>query len=430
MEEYRKNEWEHNLYPMAQEPKSKKRKHKFMKKVASVILSGTLFGVVAASVFTGVTHLTGATLNQKGTMKETMHTPVTLQTTAANHNGNVDSLSLDVTDIVESTMPSIVAITNKSVKEVQSYFSMFGRGSGTHQQEVESRGSGIIISQNEEELLIVTNNHVISDAQTISVCFIDNQVYEAVVKGTDGQNDLAVIAVKLADISADTKNQIKVIQVGDSETMKVGQQVIAIGNALGYGQSVTTGIVSALDRQVEGSESENGFIQTDAAINPGNSGGALLNMNGELIGINSAKLASTEIEGMGYAIPLNTASPILEELMNRETRTQVSANQAASLGISGQTVDRAIAEAYGIPMGVYIGEVQKGSAAANAGLRAGCVITKFDGTSVNTIEELKQLLTYYAAGETVQLTVKIANQGNYEAYEVSVTLDLAQHAEK
>ena len=271
---------------------------------------------------------------------------------------------------------------------------------------------------------------MISDAQTISVCFIDNQAYEAVVKGTDGENDLAVIAVKLTDISADTKNQIKVIQVGDSETMKVGQQVIAIGNALGYGQSVTTGIVSALDRQVEGSESENGFIQTDAAINPGNSGGALLNMNGELIGINSAKLASTEIEGMGYAIPLNIASPILEELMNRETRTQVSANQAASLGISGQTVDRAIAEAYGIPMGVYIGEVQKGSAAANAGLCAGCVITKFDGTSVHTIEELKQLLTYYAAGETVQLTVKIANQGNYEAHEVSVTLDLAQHAEK
>lgn len=430
MEEYRKNDWEQSFYPMVQESKRKKRKNKLLKKVISIILSGALFGVTAGGVFAGITHVTGVTAQSDEAMEETMSTPVTLQTTTAKNDGSMDSQSLDVSDIVESTMPSIVAITNKSVQEVQTYFSMFGRGAGTQQQEVESRGSGIIIGQNDEELLMVTNHHVIEDAQTISVCFIDDQVYEAAVKGTDAQNDLAVIAVKLADISNETMSQIKVIQVGDSETMKVGQQVVAIGNALGYGQSVTTGIVSALDRQVDGSESENGFIQTDAAINPGNSGGALLNMNGELIGINSAKLASTEIEGMGYAIPLNTASPILEELMNRETRTQVSADQAASLGISGQTVDHAIAEAYGIPTGVYIGEVQEGSAVAKAGLRAGCVITKFDGTSVKNIEELKKLLTYYAAGENITLTVKIANQGIYEEYEVNVTLDLAQNTVK
>lgn len=426
MTEYRNNDWEQNFYPLPQEPKKRKRKNKLAKKITSIVLSGMLFGGIAGGVFTGVVHMTGAaSAASTQTTQEISSTPVTLQTATTTSNGSVDSQSLDVSDIVETAMPSIVAITNKSVQEVQSYFSMFGRSSGTQQQEVESQGSGIIIGQNDEELLIVTNNHVIEDAQTISACFIDDQAYEAVVKGTDADNDLAVIAVKLADISEDTMNQIKVIQVGDSDALKVGEQVVAIGNALGYGQSVTTGIVSALDRQVDGSESESGFIQTDAAINPGNSGGALLNMNGELIGINSAKLASTEIEGMGYAIPLSTASPILEDLMNRETRTQVSADQAASLGISGQTVDSAISEAYGIPEGIYIGQVQEGSAAANAGLRKGCVITKFDGTSVSTIDELKQLLTYYAAGETVQITVSIANQGAYVEQEVSVTLDLA-----
>lgn len=431
MTEYRNSDWEQNFYPLPQEPKKRKKKNQLAKKITSIVLSGMLFGSVAGGVFTGVVHTTGAASTastQTQTTKETSVDPVTLQTATATSNGTVDSQSLDVSDIVETAMPSIVAITNKSVQEVQSYFSMFGRSSGTQQQEVESQGSGIIIGQNDEELLIVTNNHVIEDAQTISACFIDDQAYEAVVKGTDADNDLAVIAVKLADISEDTMNQIKVIQVGDSDALKVGEQVVAIGNALGYGQSVTTGIVSALDRQVEGSESESGFIQTDAAINPGNSGGALLNMNGELIGINSAKLASTEIEGMGYAIPLSIASPILEDLMNRETRTQVSADQAASLGISGQTVDSAISEAYGIPEGVYVGEVQEGSAAEKAGLRAGCVITKFDETSVSTIEELKQLLTYYAAGETVQVTVSIANQGAYEEQEVSITLDQAASA--
>ena len=336
---------------------------------------------------------------------------------------------MDVSDIAESVMPSIVAITNKSVQEVQNYFDMFGR-SGGMQQEVESQGSGIIIGKNDEELLIVSNNHVVADADTLSVGFIDNQAYEAVVKGTDAENDLAVIAVKLSDISEDTMSKIKVATVGDSDSLKVGEQVVAIGNALGYGQSVTTGIVSATNRQVGDSESENGFIQTDAAINPGNSGGALLNMRGELIGINSAKLASTEVEGMGYAIPVSTASPIMEDLMNRTTREKVSEDQAAALGISGENVDQSISDAYGIPKGVLVAEVTEGGAAQKAGVKEGSVITKFDGTSVSTIEELKNLLSYYAAGETVDMVVKIADNGEYVEQTISITLGKAQQTEQ
>lgn len=405
---------------------------KIAKKAGILVLSGMLFGGVTGGAFTGVAYATKA-FEQIASDKGDGETETTgtedktpsIQTSTAIGGESAQINSIDVSDIVEVAMPSIVAITNKSVQEVESYFNMFGRGGGVTEQEVESSGSGIIIGENEEELLIVTNYHVIEDAETLSVCFVDDQAYTAYTKGTDSENDLAVIAVKLADISEDTMSQIKIIQQGDSDSLKVGEQVVAIGNALGYGQSVTTGIVSAVNRQISDAESENGFIQTDAAINPGNSGGALLNMNGELIGINSAKLASTEIEGMGYAIPLNSASPIIDELMNRATRTKVSEDQAASLGISGQTVDSTISETYGIPKGVYIGEVQENSAAYNAGLQPGSIITKFDGQSVNSIEELKSLLEYYAAGETVEITVKTANQGEYVESTVSITLDLA-----
>ena len=332
---------------------------------------------------------------------------------------------MDVTSIVQSAMPSIVAITNKSVQEVQNYFSMFSRGGGTQEQEVESQGSGIIIGQNDSELLIATNNHVVEGADTLSVCFADDNACEATVKGTDSDNDLAVIAVKLSDISDDTMSQIKIAEIGDSNQLQVGEQVVAIGNALGYGQSVTTGIVSAVNRQLEDSNSENGFIQTDAAINPGNSGGALLNMQGQVIGINSAKLASTEVEGMGYAIPVSTASPIFEDLMNRQTRTKVSSDQAAALGIKGQTVDSSIAEAYGIPQGVYVAEIEQGSAAEKAGITAGSVITKFDDTTIESMDDLKSCLEYYAAGETVDLVVKIADNGSYVEKTLTITLDKA-----
>lgn len=416
--------------PVSQKKPEKKNKGKWARKIGAVALSAVLFGGIAGGAFVGVVQLSGnggkLTSEQSNETEKTKNNQTKLQTTSSTGNGTINSQSLDVSDIAEATMPSIVSITNKSVQEVQSYFDMFGRGGGM-QQEVESCGSGIIIGQNEEELLIVTNNHVVADADTISVGFIDNQAYEATVKGTDSDNDLAVIAVKLADISEDTMNQIKVASIGDSDSLKVGEQVVAIGNALGYGQSVTTGIVSAVDRQVGDSESENGFIQTDAAINPGNSGGALLNMKGEVIGINSAKLASTEVEGMGYAIPLSTASPIIEDLMNRTTREKVSEDQASAIGISGENVDSSISQAYGIPQGVLVAEVTPGGAAEQAGVIAGSVITKFDGTSVSTIEELRSLLQYYAAGETVDMVVKIADNGEYVEKTVSITLGKAQN---
>ena len=432
MEDYGRYQWNENgLQPQDNNNHKKKNNmKKFAKKVGAIALSAVLFGGIAGGVFTGITYAAGVPLKAQQEEAEpaaekTENKTTTLRTTSASAGSTVKSQTLDVSDIADAVMPSVVAITNKSVQEVQNYFSMFGRGM-VQEQEVESQGSGIIIGQNDEELLIVTNNHVVEGAETLSACFIDNQAYEASVKGTDADNDLAVIAVKLSDISEDTMSQIKVAQMGDSDALKVGEQVVAIGNALGYGQSVTTGIVSAVDRQVGSSDSENGFIQTDAAINPGNSGGALLNMNGEVIGINSAKLASTEVEGMGYAIPISYASPIIEDLMNRVTRAKVSEDQASSLGISGQTVDSTIAQTYGIPEGVYVGEVNEGSAAEKAGIQAGSVITKFDGTSVKTIDELKTQLTYYAAGETVEITVKVADNGQYVEKILTITLDHAQ----
>ena len=440
MEEYGSYNWNQqgnepqNNTPMeSKKPHGNKNKNaaKWAKKIGAVALSAVLFGDVAGGVFTGVTYATGATAKAQATQTESdssqQTTTTKLQTATASTSttSSTSSGSMDVTSIVQSAMPSIVAITNKSVQEVQNYFSMFSRGGGTQEQEVESQGSGIIIGQNDSELLIATNNHVVEGADTLSVCFVDDNACEATVKGTDSDNDLAVIAVKLSDISDDTMSQIKIAEIGDSDQLQVGEQVVAIGNALGYGQSVTTGIVSAVNRQLEDSNSENGFIQTDAAINPGNSGGALLNMQGQVIGINSAKLASTEVEGMGYAIPVSTASPIFEDLMNRQTRTRVSSDQAAALGIKGQTVDSSIAEAYGIPQGVYVAEVEQGSAAEKAGITAGSVITKFDDTTIESMDDLKSRLEYYAAGETVDLVVKIADNGNYVEKTLTITLDKA-----
>mgnify|MGYP000013690980 FL=1 len=440
MEEYGSYNWNQQgnepqnntpMEPKKPHGKNNKNAAKWAKKIGAVALSAVLFGGVAGGVFTGVTYATGATAKAQATQTESdssqQTTTTKLQTATASTStaSSTSSGSMDVTSIVQSTMPSIVAITNKSVQEVQNYFSMFSRDGGTQEQEVESQGSGIIIGQNDSELLIATNNHVVEGADTLSVCFADDNACEATVKGTDSDNDLAVIAVKLSDISDDTMSQIKIAEIGDSDQLQVGEQVVAIGNALGYGQSVTTGIVSAVNRQLEDSNSENGFIQTDAAINPGNSGGALLNMQGQVIGINSAKLASTEVEGMGYAIPVSTASPIFEDLMNRQTRTKVSSDQAAALGIKGQTVDSSIAEAYGIPQGVYVAEIEQGSAAEKAGITAGSVITKFDDTTIESMDDLKSRLEYYAAGETVDLVVKIADNGSYVEKTLTITLDKA-----
>ncbi len=281
---------------------------------------------------------------------------------------------------------------------------------------------------------MVTNNHVVEGADTLSVCFIDNQVYEAAIKGTDPENDLAVIAVPLDSISDDTMSKIAVASIGDSDSLKVGEQVVAIGNALGYGQSVTTGIVSAVNRTLSSNSSDTQdsnssddsssatYIQTDAAINPGNSGGALLNMNGEVIGINSAKLASTEVEGMGYAIPISRVSDIIDNLMNQTTRTKVDSDKQGTIGIKGINVTSDVQEKYNLPEGIYVSEVTSGSAAEKAGITSGSVITKFDGKSVTDIESLQDLLQYYKAGETVELTLQVPDSDSYKEKTVSITL--------
>jgi serine protease Do len=307
---------------------------------------------------------------------------------------------------------------------------MYGYGGQgrTYEYETESCGSGIIVGENDEELLICTNYHVVEDAKEITVGFVDDEVYEAVVKGTDSSNDLAVVAVQLSDISDDTMDQIKIAEIGDSDSLQVGQQVVAIGNALGYGQSVTTGIVSALNRSLDlDGYTTAQLIQTDAAINPGNSGGPLLDMNGRVIGINSAKAASSGVEGMGYAIPISTAKDIIEDLMNKKTRTEtVSEEDSAFIGITGQDVSEEMASLYGIPQGIFITEVSSGSPAEEAGLKKGDIITKFDGSSVSSMSELKSMLAYYAAGEEVTFVISKANDGEYEESKVEVTLGSAE----
>ena len=412
------------------------------KKIGAVALSAVLFGGVASGTFLGINYAAGYTpgalqAQQDSGSDSGAESPAasssSLMTTTASASQSENKGSMDVSDIASAVMPSIVSITNRSVQEVQNYFSIFGYGGQMQPQETESCGSGIIIGENDSELLIVTNYHVVEDADTLSACFIDNQVYEANLKGANPDNDLAVIAIPLENISDDTLSQIKIATVGDSDALKVGEQVVAIGNALGYGQSVTTGIVSATDRtlQTEASavstatEDLPTYIQTDAAINPGNSGGALVNMDGEVIGINSAKLASTEVEGMGYAIPISRVSDIIETLMNETTRTKVSDAEKSSIGITGITVNEAINEAYDIPAGVYVAEVTEGSGADEAGIRQGDVITAFDGKEVTDIQQLQELLQYYSAGETVEVTLKTMGDGGYVDKTVTLTLSHA-----
>ena len=418
--------------------KNPKNSKKLAKKIGAITLSAVLFGSVAAGSFQAVNYFSpfSKTTNSSGsTTSNNSSSTSLLKTTAVSGSSNTGSL--DVSDITTSAMPSIVAITNKSVQEVQDYFSQFGFGGQgqTQTQETESQGSGIIIGKNDSELLMVTNNHVVEGADTLSVCFIDNQVYEAAIKGTDPENDLAVIAVPLDSISDDTMSQIAVASIGDSDSLKVGEQVVAIGNALGYGQSVTTGIVSAVNRTLSSDSSDTQdsnsssddsssatYIQTDAAINPGNSGGALLNMNGEVIGINSAKLASTEVEGMGYAIPISRVSDIIDNLMNQTTRTKVDSDKQGTIGIKGINVTSDVQEKYNLPEGIYVSEVTSGSAAEKAGITSGSVITKFDGKSVTDIESLQDLLQYYKAGETVELTLQVPDSDSYKEKTVSITL--------
>lgn len=423
----------------------KNRKNSLGKRIASLTLSAVLFGAIAAGTFQSINYFSDGAVNAKSSSENqeaasagTSGTDTgLLKNTSASGEGTSNKGSLDVTDIAKEAMPSIVAITSRSVQEVESFFSQYGYGGGyfgePQTQETESSGSGIIIGKNESELLIVTNNHVIQGADTLSVSFVDNEVYEANVKGTDADLDLAVIAVPLESISEDTSSKITVATIGDSDALQVGEQVVAIGNALGYGQSVTTGIVSAINRTITESgypeeESQedvsgaNTYIQTDAAINPGNSGGALLNMDGEVIGINSAKLASTEVEGMGYAIPVSKVSDIIENLMNQTTRSKASEGEQGALGIQGTDITTEAQEVYGFPQGVYISEVTAGGAAESAGIASGNILTSFDGQEITSISQLKDLLQYYKAGEGVQVTLQVPGGNGYEEKTVSVIL--------
>ena len=322
-----------------------------------------------------------------------------------------------VSAVAKEAMPSIVAITNKSLQEVQMMFSY-----ETMLFESESAGSGIIVSQDDDELLILTNNHVVDAAQTLTVQFYDDEAYEAKFKGADSALDLAVISVPLSELKDSTKSAIKIALIGDSDKLEIGEQVVAIGNALGYGQSVTTGIVSALNRDIDMSGLKGGLIQTDAAINPGNSGGALLNMRGEVVGINSAKLSDTTVEGMCYAIPISKAVPIAEELMNREDRDKVDSDEAGYMGIVGVLISEQDAKKYSMPEGIYLQQIVEGSPAQEAGLQVGDIIEKFDGINITSYAQLQEQLKYYRAGETVDVKIYRQNDGTYEEQTVSITL--------
>ncbi len=425
--------------------KSARKKEKKEKKVKwfTCVAYALVFGLVAGGTFQGV-NLAGDLIRGKlgisssdiGSSSDTLSNRETTLKSSESEEKEVKSTqekakvnkssdpvqlassgTLDVSTVAKNAMPSIVSITNKSVQEVRS---IFGRGIREYQSV--SAGSGIIVGKNDDELLLVTNNHVVEGAKQLSVSFIDDEVYEAIIKGTDKENDLAVIAVKLSDIKDSTMDEIAIATMGDSEELRIGQQVVAIGNALGYGQSVTTGIISALEREVEIDNLASKLIQTDAAINPGNSGGALLNMKGEVIGINSAKFASSQVEGMGYAIPVSTATPIIEDLMNRKTRELVDKADASYLGIAGVAVSQEASEAYNIPEGIYVSEVTKDGPAEKAGIAKGDIIKKFDGVTVSSMSEIKEQLKYYKAGETVKVMVKRADGSEYKDVSVSVTL--------
>ena len=379
-----------------------------LKKAASISLCAVLAGGLAAGTYTGVNYLTGYEQSVQAASEDKVELLKSEKKSDDSKDDSKDEStakgSLDVSDIVEAAMPSIVSITTKSVEEVQSYYGMFGQYgaySPSQEQEVQGSGSGIIIGKNDSELLIATNYHVVEGAETLSVGFCDSTACEAKVKGYDSEKDLAVVAVSLDDIDSDTMDAITIATIGNSDDLKVGAQVVAIGNALGYGQSVTTGIVSAKNRQLNSddtvgdydsdSNSATNLIQTDAAINPGNSGGALLNMNGEVVGINSAKLASTEVEGIGYAIAISDVTDTLESLMNEETRDKV--DNHGVLGITVQSVDSEVSEAYGVPEGVLVRDVTEGGAADKAGIEAKSIITKFAGKTVTTKEQLVDFLS-------------------------------------
>ena len=388
-----------------------KKKNKNVKKIAMAVAIAVLLGGVGGAAFQGTSYLAGKLLGNDKENKIESTKPV----------GNAQlvtsktSVSSDLSDIVQNTLPSIVSITNMSVQQVRNFFG------GIIETPSESAGSGIVIGQNDKELLMVTNYHVIEGGDTITVTFGNATSVEAKIKGTDAARDIAVVAVALEDIPKETMDYVKVATLGDSNELKVGEPAIAIGNALGYGQSVTSGIISATNRTMDGFEGE--YIQTDAAINPGNSGGALLNINGEVIGINSVKINSTPVEGMGFAIPITDARDIIQVLMNKETRSKVSEAERGYLGIVPYDVTAEVVEMYDMPKGVYVSEVLENSGAAEAGITKGSVITKMDGSTINSTVTLQEHLAYYKAGEKVSVVLQVpGDKGKYKEKEVEVVL--------
>lgn len=424
---------------------------KIAKKGLTLSLCAVLAGGLAAGSFEGVNKLagwSGATTVEAASNKD--ETTLTYAKSEKKDADTSDSKSdtgkdtgstakgnLDVSEIASEALPSIVSITTKSVQEVQNYFGMYGMygyAPQQQEQEVEGSGSGIIVGKNDDELLIATNYHVVEGADTLSVAFTDGNAVEASVKGFDEERDLAVVSVSLDDVEDDTMDAISIAKIGSSDDLKVGEQVIAIGNALGYGQSVTTGIVSAKNRRMDSDnntvtdgsdDSSDGvnLIQTDAAINPGNSGGALLNMEGEVVGINSAKLASTEVEGMGYAIAISDVTDILQNLMNETSRDKLDDSEHGVLGIEGSSVSSEAVQMYGIPAGVFVKKVTEGGAADKAGLKANSVITEFNGKAVSSLDQLIEYLSYYEPDEEVELTVQVPHGTSYKEETVKVTLD-------
>ena len=393
----------------------KPKKNRKVPKPVKLVCAGVAFGLVASVTFQAGNYVGTKVFGKTTTNGKTAKTAQTVDgaklTTSSSSTG-----TSDIATIAKNAMPSIVSITNMSVQEVQSFFG------GTQQQESTSVGSGIIIGQTDSELLILTNNHVVEGNEKLTVSFVDNESVEANVKGTDSTKDLAVVAVKISDVKDSTMDEIAVATMGDSSKLEVGEQVIAIGNALGYGQSVTSGIVSATERTLDGYEGGT-LIQTDAAINPGNSGGALLNSNGEVIGINTAKVATDSVEGMGYAIPISDASDTIQNLMNQETKTKVSEAEQGYLGIQGVDVSDESAKMYNMPTGVYISDVVKNGGAQQAGLTKGSVITGLEGTTISDMNSLKEQLQYYRVGDKVKVTVQVpGNNGEYTEKTVEVTL--------
>lgn len=423
----------------------RRNQNSFQKKAGTTIALAVIFGLVAAVVFQAANFAADRFLNTgKSSVQIKTTDSVDLQETASD-DSTADKMLSDsengtVAAVAQASMPSVVAITTVSVQEIPSFF-----GYSSRQYKSASTGSGIIVGDNDDELLIATNNHVVDGATTLSVCFIGDDVanaetetvnagdngdlnvedaVSAKIKGTDADNDLAVVAVKKSDIPEDTLNQIKIAQIGSSDDLAVGQQVVAIGNALGYGQSVTSGWISALNRTISTDDGTNstGLIQTDAAINPGNSGGALLNMKGELIGINSAKYADSAVEGMGYAIPISKAKPILEELMNRETREKVDSSKKGYLGVSLASLTTEAIEMYNMPTGAFVRNVENDSPAQEAGICKGDIIVKFDGQKVSDGDDLLDKLQYYKSGEKIEAVIARATNGEYEENTIELTL--------